>query len=115
MIIKHLSGGLSLQTFGGVVGVARSTVYKWIDDIPEFKKAKDIGVQRAQDFFEKRLLAKVAGQDLSHKGIDSKKIDTTALIFALKTRFHETYGEKKDVNVEVGPKTEKLVIDLSDD
>jgi len=94
-LIEHLRTGLSIQTFGGTVMVTRSTVYKWIDEIPEFKESYEIGLQLAQDFFEKRLVAKVSGQDI--KGIDAKKIDSQALLFALKTRFHESYSEKSEV------------------
>jgi len=93
-LIDHLRTGLSMQTFGGTIGVTRSTVYKWIDEIPEFAEAHDIGLQLAQDFFEKRLVAKVSGQNIPN--IDQKKIDTQALMFALKTRFHETYADKHD-------------------
>jgi predicted DNA-binding transcriptional regulator AlpA len=94
-VVDHLKRGLSIQTFGATVGVSRATVYEWIDNIPEFKDAVEIGKQLAQQFFENRLAAKISGQEI--KGIDTKKIDTACLIFALKTRFHETYGEKVQV------------------
>lgn len=100
MLIRHLAQGLSIQTFGGTIGVVRSTVYKWVDEMPEFKEAKLIGLQKAQEFFEKRLIAKVAGQKI--QGIDSKTIDTSCLIFALKTRFHETYSEKQNIDITTG-------------
>lgn len=96
MLVEHLRKGLSVSTFGAHVGVCRATIYEWISTIPEFKEAHEEGLQLAQEFFELRLSAKVSGQDI--KGIDTRKIDTTALIFALKTRFHETYGEKVQVS-----------------
>lgn len=96
MLIQHLDKGLSIQTFGGTIGVARSTVYKWADEFKEFKEAMEIGKQKAQEFYEKRLVAKTAGQTI--KGVDSKLVDTTCLIFALKTRFHETYGERQKID-----------------
>ena len=95
MLIDHLRKGLSISTFGAKVDVTRSTIYEWINTFPEFKVAHDKGLQLAQEFFESRLSAKISGQEI--KGIDVKKIDTTALIFALKTRFHETYGDKTNL------------------
>ena len=92
MLVNHMKQGLSVATFGAKVDVSRSTVYEWIDTIPEFKEAHEKAKQLAQEFFESRLSAKIAGVTIP--GIDTKKIDTTALIFALKTRFHETYGDK---------------------
>jgi hypothetical protein len=108
-LLSHLKQGLSVQTFGAKVGVVRSTVYEWIETIPEFKEAHGIGIQLAQEFFESRLSAKIAGVNIP--GIDTKKIDTTALIFALKTRFHETYGDKSEITNVGGI---KVIIDQDD-
>jgi hypothetical protein len=95
MLIDHLKEGRTIDTFGATVGVVRSTIYEWIGSIQEFKEAFDIGCQLAQEWHEVRLNAKISGKPIP--GIDSKKIDTTALIFALKTRFHKTYGDKSEV------------------
>ena len=101
LLVNHLSKGLSLQCFGGTVGVSRATVYDWIDRYPEFKAAKEEGVQKAMQFHEEILSAKLSGRDL--KGFDPKKSDTTALIFALKTRFHEVYGDKQKIEASITP------------
>ena len=95
MLIDHMKKGLSYQTFGGTIGAGRSTIYDWEKVFPEFKEAKQIALMKAQEFFEQRLIIKISGQDV--KGIAKKEIDTACLIFALKTRFHETYGEKQEV------------------
>lgn len=108
-LIDHLRQGLSVQTFGAKVDVSRSTIYEWISTIPEFKEAHEKGIQLAQEFFESRLSAKISGQHIN--GIDTKKIDTTALIFALKTRFHETYGDKSSI---LGSGEIRVVIDQDD-
>lgn len=96
MLIKHMEKGLSYQTFGGTINAARSTVYGWEEQHPEFREAKQVALMRAQAFFEEKLLAKVSGKKT--EGINTKEIDTACLIFALKTRFYETYGEKQDIN-----------------
>ncbi len=109
MLIDHLKEGRTIDTFGATVGVVRSTIYEWIGSIPEFKEAFDIGCQLAQDWHEVRLNAKISGKPTL--GVDSKKIDTTALIFALKTRFHKTYGDKAEVQ---SSGEIKIVIDNQD-
>lgn len=95
-LVDHMSKGYSLETFGHKVGVTRQTVYNWIKQFPDFKKAKDEAQQAAQDFFEQKLMAKLDKSDFS-----SKYIDTSCLIFALKTRFHKTYSEKQEVSVDL--------------
>ena len=115
MLVKHMSQGYSFSTFGAKVDVTRQTCYEWVDKYPEFKKAKSLGEQKAQDFIEKRLMAKLSGQDLSALGIDTKKIDTTALIFALKTRFHKDYGERQKIEQTVEQKTIQINIDKEDE
>ena len=107
LLIKHLAKGLSFDTFGATVNVGRSTVYDWFDRYPEFKEAKAIAEQEGQAFFEKRLSIKISGQEI--KGIDAKKIDTTCLIFALKTRFHKTYGDRQKIEYSADDATKKAI------
>lgn len=89
---EHMSKGRSIETFGVTVGVTRATVYNWCEKHEDFAKAKDEAMQLAQEFFESKLEIK-----LNEKDSRSKNIDTTCLIFALKTRFHKTYGEKQQI------------------
>lgn len=94
-LIDHMKQGYSFETFGPHVDVCKTTLYNWVEKYPEFKKAKDKAFQLAKEYFESHLLKKVEGKS---------KGDTTAMIFALKTRFHETYGEKKEVSINIdGP------------
>ena len=94
LLIKHMSQGKSLATFGAVVGVSRNAIYEWIDRYPEFAEAKEQASQKCQEWFEQRLQAKLLG--IKSPNFDPKLIDATVLIFALKTRFHEYYGDKSD-------------------
>jgi len=91
-LIEHMSKGLSYESFGAVVNVGKTTMYDWEGRHPEWKEAKGVAFNKAQIFLEQRLVAKISGNDV--KGLNVKAIDTTLLIFALKTRFHETYGDK---------------------
>lgn len=114
MLIKHMSQGLSFSTFSTVVNVTRTTLYDWVEKYPEFRNAKEKGEEEAKRFLEKRLMAKVSGQDLSKVGIDTKKIDTTALIFALKTRFYKEYGDRAKHEVSGDIKHNIVTLDEDD-
>jgi hypothetical protein len=94
-----MSKGYSYTTFGAEVGCGKSTLYDWEGRHPEWVAAKKEAMARAKKFFETRLIAKIAGQEIA--GANVKNIDTTCLIFALKTRFHETYGERQKVEQKV--------------
>lgn len=94
-LIEHMSKGYSFASFGAEVKCSRQNLYLWCDEYPEFKQAKESGTAAALKFFEQRLIAKISGQDV--RGFDYKKCDVTALIFALKTRFHREYGEQQEV------------------
>jgi hypothetical protein len=110
IVYDHLKSGLSLSCVGPSLiteknpyGVARSTVYEWIEAHPEFREAVEAGQQLAQKFYEQRLTAKISGQKIN--GVNTKDIDTSCLIFALKTRFHKDYGEKQQIDANIRTET----------
>jgi len=108
-LIKHMSKGHSFSTFSVIAGVTRTTLYDWVSKYPDFAKAKEIGEESAKKFLETRLMAKIAGQDLSNNGVDTRRIDTTALIFALKTRFYKEYGDRQKIEHTTDDDTKKVL------
>lgn len=114
LLEKHLSYGFSFDSFTDA-GVCLSTLYNWVDNYPDFKTAKKIGTQKALKFHENLLRQKLTGMDTEK--VKSKKIDTACLIFALKTRFHATYGERQKVEQthKVEEETKRLFIDMGAD
>jgi hypothetical protein len=89
MLREHGKTGMSYHSFAGAIGVCRDTLYDWEVKYPEFKEAKKDAMEAAFQFWEKLLVAKAYGQ--------KKDIDITAVIFALKTRFHKEYGEYQKI------------------
>ena len=83
-VIACLSEGHSVTAFAGRIGVARSTVFKWADEIPEFSDALKVGQAKAVEFWEK-ILAKVARDGGGN---------ATAVIFGLKNRASEDWADK---------------------
>lgn len=92
MVIKHMSQGLSFESFGSVAKCGYRTLYDWIDKYPDFKRSKLHGESQSMAFFEKNLILKLTGQN--------KNIDPFLVQFALKSRFHKIYGDKKQVETE---------------
>jgi hypothetical protein len=109
LLIQHMSQGYSFESFCATINVGRRTLFDWIDRYESFKEAKSIGHEKAKQVFETVLISKIRGQDT--KGINIKNSDTACLIFALKTRFKESYSEKIEHSVSSDI---KIVIDSSD-
>lgn len=95
LLITHMAQGYSFESFGADVGCGRRTLFDWVEKYPSFKAAQREGFEKGKKLFEGILMAKVRGLDA--KGMDLKKSDTACLIFALKTRYRDTYSEKIDV------------------
>lgn len=88
-----------LEKFHGI-DICRKTLYNWARENPEFAKRLERGKEYAQMELEYLLRADTLGN--TPKG--AKKINTKSLHFALKTRFHETFGGKGETqNQEEGP------------
>lgn len=83
-VIECLAQGHSVTAFAGEIGVARSTVFKWADEHPEFSDALKTGQARATAFWEKILI----GVARDGKG------NATAAIFGLKNRAAEDWADR---------------------
>jgi hypothetical protein len=97
MLVAHMEQGFSFDSFPAKIDIARSTMYKWFDEIPEFQNARELGEAKSMQFYETLLRTKATGIAADRGRLDPKKMDTTALIFAMKCRFRKTYGEKQEV------------------
>lgn len=83
-VIEFLAQGHSVTAFAGEIGVARSTVFKWAEEYPEFSDALKIGQAKATKFWE-AILAKVAMEGGGN---------ATAAIFGLKNRASDDWSDK---------------------
>ena len=101
-VIEFLAQGHSVTAFAGHIGVARSTIFKWADEIPEFSDALRVGQAKA---FWETILVKVARDGGGN---------ATAAIFGLKNRAHEDWADKV-VNEHTGKDGGPIeTVDLSD-
>lgn len=102
MLIDHMAQGFSFRSFGAVVECGRSTLYDWVNEYEDFKNAKKIGEEKALQYYENLLKRKQEGD---------KDIDTACILFPLKTRFYDVYGDKSKLQIETKRSVEDLVLE----
>lgn len=83
-VIECLTQGHSITAFAGQIGVARSTVFLWAKETPDFADAMEVAKAKAAKFWED-ILIKIA------KGGDGH---ATAAIFGLKNRASDDWSDK---------------------
>ncbi len=83
-VVEFLAKGHSVTGFAGHLGVSRSTVFRWVEEHPEFRDALKAGQSAATKFWEE-ILVKVARDGGGN---------ATAAIFGLKNRAGEDWADK---------------------
>lgn len=87
--VVFLAQGYSLAAFAGHIGVARSTVYKWVDEHPEFSDAVKTGQAGAILWWERR------NKEFAETG----EGNATAIIFGLKNRASDEWRDVKATEI----------------
>ena len=101
-----LADGYSVLGFAGKIGVSKMTVYRWIDQYPEFRDAVKDGQAAAASWWEDRL------RDIAY----GKDGNATAAIFGLKNRGADVWCDKVAQEVsgpEGGPIKTETTLDVS--
>ncbi|MBN49970.1 MAG: hypothetical protein CMN85_10545 [Spongiibacteraceae bacterium] len=86
MAIAYMQDGYSVTALAGHIGVARSTVFKWAEQNPEFSDALKTAQALAAMWWEDRLRAIAKGEDGN----------ATAAIFGVKNRSSEEWKDKTE-------------------
>lgn len=87
LVIEHMAKGLSKESFAGVVGVDKVTVYNWIDAQEAFFNAVKRGEELSRLFWE----------ELGRKGaMGSDEFNATAWIFNIKNRFRDDWVDRRE-------------------
>lgn len=100
MLIEHMSGGFSLESFAGKINVSKDSLYQWAKDYKEFSDAFEVAKSKCQLFWEDTGIKGTLGKIRGFNG------NTWA--FWMKNRFqwHENIKtENKDVDSEEKNKT----------
>lgn len=85
-VINHCATGASLTSFAAEIGVARSTINKWMEDNPEFSEAVHKAKAKCAAWWERR------GQQIALEGGGPGA--ATLVIFGLKNMGKEDWTER---------------------
>ena len=110
MLFEHMEGGLSYESFAGLIGVSKQTIYDWEKVHPDFLDAKQRGVTASLLAWE--MLARdhmfgiggsftqVLGKDGNMHNIP-KPFDTRLWSINMKNRFRPFGWNENDTMEEV--------------
>jgi hypothetical protein len=90
MLVDHMNDGLSFESFAGVVGTCKQTLYNWAEANPDFLDAKKQGFEKSRLFWEK------TGTKLATGQLDG---NATMAIFNLKNRFPKEWRDKQEMAI----------------
>lgn len=98
-LVEHMGKGFSFESFGGMIDVCKDTLYRWLQDFPEFSDAYKIGKQRCQTCWENLGAAGQHGLEKYPDGngdIRELKVKTFSVglwIYNMKVRFGRDWIE----------------------
>lgn len=92
-LIEHMALGHSYITIGVKLRVSPTTLYRWEDQYPEWKEAKEIGMMVCQYEWEEILIQ-------ASRGVI--KANGAALIFALKNYFPDQFKDNQQLGADSG-------------
>ena len=107
-LIEHVSGGLSFDSFAGIIGVSRDSIYTWAQKYPEFADSKRIAEAKGLAFWERVGRAGILDKLDTITGKPGAKFNHIAWIFLMKNRYswrdnmqvsHVESGEIKKIEV----------------
>lgn len=103
ILIEHMSGGLSFESFAGVIGVDLGTMQDWLQAVdkkgepkyPEFIRAKAIAVEKCRLYWEKMGIEGL--WNTSSKEHGSRSFNSAVWAKNMKCRFSKEWGESVKV------------------
>ena len=93
-LISLMAGGHTFEGACGIIGISRGTGYSWSKKHPDWKEAKEIGMDKRLAFLECLLKAAVFGNLPKTAPAGTKRIDKILLMFWLKTVHRDLYSER---------------------
>lgn len=84
--VEFMSEGYSTKAFAGHIGVSLSTVYKWVEEYPEFSESIKTGQSKSARWWEETL------RTVAKTGEGS----AAASIFGVKNRSQEEWKDKHE-------------------
>jgi hypothetical protein len=92
-LYEHMKGGLSFESFGGVIGVSEETLHKWKN-----QKSKYFRKAFSESYKRGRTASMLHWEELGHDMVLAGQGNATAWIFNMKNRFN--WKDKKDITTD---------------
>jgi hypothetical protein len=111
MLIEHMATGLSFESFAGLIGTCKQTLYTWTQNYPQFLDAKYKAFSECQLFWEKKGLEGLFTEseyDPQTKTNKTKAINDRIWRINMYNRFG--WSDKKEITTDDKPK--KLIIKM---
>jgi len=107
MLIDHMAQGFSYESFAGLVGVSKQTIYDWEKANPEFLDSKKIGVEKSRLFWETQGIegiytTETFEQDENGSRSVKKALNSSVWIFNMKNRFKDEWRDKQETDMNIG-------------
>ena len=104
MLIDHMAQGFSYESFAGLVGVSKQTIYDWEKANPEFLDSKKIGVEKSRLFWETQGIEGIYNtetfeQDENGSRSVKKALNSSVWIFNMKNRFKDEWRDKQETEL----------------
>ena len=100
-LIDHMAKGLSFESFAGVLGVCKQTLYNWEALHVDFVDAKKRGTEKSRLFWEKLGIAGACGK--------IKNFNAASYIFNKKNRFRDEWADAFKHDHQGGVDTQVLI------
>ena len=99
-----LADGYTVRSVAAILNVTHVTVYEWMKHHTEFSNAIKAGQDKGLKYLEDKMKKLMDGNK-------QNRPDVTTLIFALKTRYHEVYGDRSKIEQKI-EQTSKIEINI---
>lgn len=103
-IIAHMSAGRSFESFGGVIGVGRDTLYQWKKKRRVFSDAIEVGASKSRLYWESIGQAAMMGTDLvqvnddgTRERVSTKRFNTHMYSLQVRNRFPNEWSERTNL------------------
>ncbi len=104
LLIDHMEKGFSYESFAGLIGVSKQTIYDWEKANQEFLDSKKIGVEKSRLFWETQGIegiytTEIFEQDENGSRSTKKALNSSVWIFNMKNRFKDEWRDKQEAEL----------------
>ena len=106
LLIEHMAKGYSFESFAGLVGASKQTIYDWTSANPQFLDSKKIAIEKCRIFWEKQGIEGIYTtekftQDENGSHSEKKALNSAVWIFNMKNRFKDEWRDKQDTDINI--------------